>query len=535
MSVRTLLAFRLRRERAILPVCLGGITALLAVSGTAIAREFGGEEERAALVALAAGNPAFRFLRGLPDGSGVDALVFFQTFAFLAVLVGLMNTFLITRHTRTDEERGREELLLAAPTRRVVPLATASAVAIGADLVLAALIAVAGTASGFDPAGSLLTGLALGCVGVCFAGIATVSAQLMPSPRGANGVAAAAVGIAYLVRGVGDALGTVRDPEHVDPSWVSSLSPIGWAQAVRPFSEPAPLLLLVPLAVAALAFGAAWAIRSRRDLGASVIAERPGPPEWRRAGGWRLAVRNQMGSAVGWMIGTAVLGFLAGILAPAVAEAVGSNDELASLIQRLAPGLAADSADLFAIALLGIAGTLATAAGVQAITRLRLDEAEGRAELILSTPTSSTSWYLRQVGTAIGSSCVAAVAGGVAAGAGFAATGAPVDRIGTSLATILVHLPAGSVFVGLSALAFAVVPRVSIAIGWGTLVIGLVVGQFGELLGLPEAIQDVSPFHHVPAVPLEAIDPAPLVAAGAVAFGLVAFGALLLRRRDIPA
>jgi len=340
---------------------------------------------------------------------------------------------------------------------------------------------------------SILTGLALAAVGLAFAGCAALAAQVMPSPRGANGLAAAAVGIAYLVRGAGDALGTARDVTHVDPSWVALLSPIGWAQATRPFTSADPLPLLVPLALGVVTAGAAVALQARRDLGASLVAERPGRAEWRDAGATRLALRNQVATTLGWAVGAAVLGLLAGALAPLIADVVGANDDLAALIARLAPDLDVTTSDVFSVAVLGIAGTLATAAGVQALTRLRPDEAEGRAELLLATSLSRAGWFARHVAVAVGSAVAVALAGGIAAGLGFAATGGGAERIGTSLTAILVHLPAGLVFLALAALAFAVLPRLSVALGWGLLVAGLALGQLGGLLGLPKWLQDVSP------------------------------------------
>ena len=535
MNALRLVAFRLRRERVILPVWFAGIAVLVLASGVAIDREFGGPEERTALAALAAGNPAFLFLRGAPDGADVGALLFFQTSSFLAVLVGLMTTFLVVRHTRADEERGRSELLQATPIGRMGPLASALVVAASADLAVGVIAASACLALGLAVWSSILTGLALAAVGLAFAGCAALAAQVMPSPRGANGLAAAAVGIAYLVRGAGDALGTARDVTHVDPSWVALLSPIGWAQATRPFTSADPLPLLVPLALGVVTAGAAVALQARRDLGASLVAERPGRAEWRDAGATRLALRNQVATTLGWAVGAAVLGLLAGALAPLIADVVGANDDLAALIARLAPDLDVTTSDVFSVAVLGIAGTLATAAGVQALTRLRPDEAEGRAELLLATSLSRAGWFARHVAVAVGSAVAVALAGGIAAGVGFAATGGGAERIGTSLTAILVHLPAGLVFLALAALAFAVLPRLSVALGWGLLVAGLALGQLGGLLGLPKWLQDVSPLHHVPAVPIEDVEPVALAGWAGLAAAVFVVAGLAFRRRDVPA
>jgi ABC-2 type transport system permease protein len=533
--VLKLTRLQLRRERWLLPIWLIGIVGLLAAAGGAIAREFSGEEERFAIAALAAGNPAFLFLRGLPDGHDVGALVFFQTFAFLAVIIALMNTFLIVRHTRADEERGRSELLLASPIPRTSELRVALGIAAGADALAAVALAAVGFMLGFGAVPSLLLGLALGAVGIAFAGVAALVAQIMPSPRGANGAAAGAVGISYVVRGIGDALGTATDTTHVAPSWISSLSPIGWAQATAPFSTATPLPLLWLVALGIAAGGAAIAIRARRDLGASLVPERLGHARWRRAGAGALAVRLQRGTVIGWSVGVVLLGGLAGTLAPAVANAVESNDALTELIENLIPGLHTDTQTLFTIALLGIAGALATAAGVNAAMRLRAEEGEGRAEELLSTRLSRLPWMGRQVLVAFGVTVVVSTAAATAAGTGLAIAGGGWPVFAQAFQMIAVQLPAGSVFVAIAFLAFAIVPRVTIAIGWGAFIAGLVIAQMGELLGLPEWVQDLSPFHHVPAFPLEPVEPIDMLVPLAVTAALLGAAAVGLRRRDIVA
>ncbi|CAN5325373.1 exporter of polyketide antibiotics [soil metagenome] len=531
--MRTLLWMKARRERWILPIWILGIVGLLAASGTAILREFGDESERAAVVSVAATSPAFLFLRGLPDGTSVGAVVFFQTFAFLAVLVGLMNTFLVTRHTRADEESGRAEMVSATRLPRSADLVSTLVLAFAVNALLTLLCSAVGLALGFGATASALMGGAVGAVGFAFAGIAAVVAQLVSSSRAANGAAAATVGIAYLVRGLGDSLGTVTGPTNVDSSWVSALSPIGWAQASAPFSSanPLPLLALVSLGggTAALAI----AFRARRDLGWSLIAQGTGRAEWRGASGGRLALRLQRGTIVGWAVGAAVLGLLAGTFSPVAAAAVDSNDTLRDLIARLSPGLEVDTASVFAVALLGIAGTLAAAAGIQAIIRMRADEAEDRAEFLLSTGLSRAGWLLRQAAAAALSMTVVALVAGLAAGVSFVVAGDSITRIPISLGAVAVHLPAGSVFVAATAVIVGWIPRATAGLGWGLLVVGLVVGQLGGLLGLPEWVQNASPFRHVPAVPLEDVDPAPIVLFLLISVVMFAAAVVGIRRRDI--
>ena len=238
-GVLQLALFQARRERVTLPAWILGIAFLGFGTSSAVATQFGDEAAQTSILTLAASNPAFLFVRGLPDGTGAGAVVFFQGYAFTAVLAGLMSTFLLVRHTRTDEELGRAELLGSVPLWRGASLAATLVLGGAANLLLAVFVAAGFVAAGLPVAGAAVAGAAVGAVGVFFVGLAAALAQMMPSGRSANGAAAGLVGLAYLVRGAGDALGTpASDLLHVSSAWPSLLSPIGWGQRSRPFTSP---------------------------------------------------------------------------------------------------------------------------------------------------------------------------------------------------------------------------------------------------------------------------------------------------------
>jgi len=533
-----LLGMQARSDRRLLSVWILGIGALGLAVAAAVGSEFSEEAERASILAVAAANPAFLFLRGLPDGVSVGAVVFFQAYSFTAVLAGLMSTFLVVRHTRADEELGRAELVGSTPVGRAAPLAATVVLGIGANIVLTGVVALGYAAGGLPLRGSIVAALAVGSVGVVFVGVAAVVAQLLPSGTGANGVSAATVGIAYLVRGAGDALGTPgAELTRVVPSGLSWLSPIGWGQATRPFSEPQAVPLLLPAGACLLLVVLALALRQRRDLGASLVAERAGRAR-AGVGGHSmlgLAWRLQSSTLIGWCVGGGVLGLIAGGLGPLVADAVRGNPSLSDLIARLVPGSQADIVEVFTAALVGIAGVLAAAAGVQVLVRLRSEESGGRAELLLATPRTRGEW----IGSAmlIASLSVIAVCAvtGMAAGAAIAASSGDAADLVRYTGAALAHTPAALVFVAVTALAFAAAPRLTAALGWGLLAVGLILGQFGELLGLPGWLQDVSPYRHTSALPVEELDvPAALLLVAVAGLGGL-LAAVLLRRRDLVA
>jgi len=526
----------LRRDRRQLVLWVAGISALVLATSTAIVTEFADQAERSSIIALAVVNPAFLFLRGAPDGTSTGAVFFFQGFSFIGVLAGLMSTFSVVRNTRAEEDHDRAEVIAAAPLRREAPLIAALVVAFITNLLLAVSVTVVVLAVGLETEGALYTGLAVGAVGLSFAGVAAVAAQVAPSSRAANGMAAAAVGAAYVLRGIGDALGTPDLPSFsIDSAWPSWLSPIGWGQRMSPFGDAnaAPLLLSVSFAVvlAALALG----VQRNRDIGSSLLQERPGPANAsalrRTAGGvaWTL----QRSAVIGWAIGAAVLAALAGALAPVVATALADNQALANLITRLLPGGQGEMIDVFATGILGICGTLAAAAGVQAVLRLRSEEASGAAEILLATPLSRARWMLGHVGVAIASVILVALAAGASAGIAFILAGTEWGRIPSSLAATLAHVPAALTLVGAAAIVFALAPRLAVSLGWGLLVIALVLGQFGELLSLPEWVQNISPFHHSSALPLESLDATATVIMTIAAAVGIGFAVAAFRLRDL--
>jgi hypothetical protein len=184
----------------------------------------------------------------------------------------------VVRHTRTEEETGRAELVGSAVVGRHAPLAAALITAVLANLAVGALVAVVLLANGLAVAGSLLSGLSLAGVGLVFAGVAAVASQVLSTSRGANGAGAAVVGLAFVLRAVGDVAGDIAEGGlEVVSAWPSWLSPIGWAQQTRPFYQDNFGLLALFAATAVALIVVAVRLTEHRDVGAGMVAPRPGP------------------------------------------------------------------------------------------------------------------------------------------------------------------------------------------------------------------------------------------------------------------
>ncbi|WP_127792157.1 ABC transporter permease [Agromyces sp. LHK192] len=497
--MRTLLGQRVRRDWLQLLLWIAGTAALAGAAGTAVTTTFADATERAGVLALTATAPAILIFRGTPNGADEGPFAFFLIFAFLALMAGLMSTFLAVRHTRADEEQGRAELVAATPAGRVLPTVATLAHGIGANVLLGLAVAAVFIAGGFDAGGSLTTGAATAASGVAFLGFGLFAAQLFRTSRAANAASVAFVLGAYLVRGIGDATGTYSDDgQHVTPSWVSWLSPIGWAQRTEAFDANDLTPLLLSLGFAAVLVGLVFAFQSARDQGASIFAGGRGRATAGAllSGGTGLAWALNRGAVIAWAVGAVATGLLATALSPLIDQIGTEVPAVAQTLQQLNPG--GSMAQALTATFFSIVGILASAAALQVVIRARQEEAHGTAELILATPLSRLRWLSGYL--VIGVVAVTAILASAALGGVVGAQRAddPAQAAGDALEAAAAQFPAALLFLAFGLLLLVFVPRLTIALAWAVLGVLAFLGVFGDLLGLPDWTHDLSPFAHSP-------------------------------------
>jgi len=496
-----LLRQRLRRDRYQLAIWIPGIGLLGLFSASAVATTFGDAAGRASILRLAIANPGLLMLRGLPQGYGLGPFVFFQIFAFLALLAGLMSTFLAVRHTRAEEESLRAELVFATLAGRTKPNVATLVEGVLANLLVGVAVAGGFMAGGLGVSGAVAGGAATAAVGVSFVGVGMLIAQSTSTSRGANGIAAAAVVLAYLVRGLGDALGTPSpDGVHMSAAWPSWFSPIGWAQQVQAFNANSYAPLGLNLTLAAVCAAAVFALASRRDSGASIVPGRAGRPEApaRLSGTFGLAWRLQWLSILGWCVGGLATGWLAGALGNLAQQAAGSNTTVTSALQSMVAARNLSLAELLISAMFAIIGVLAAACATQTVMRLRQEEIVGSAEVILATPVSRVRWLLDYLVLGTIATVLVLLSGALASSVGAAVSGTDLQAVGDSFSAAAAQLPAALIYLAVLALLYVLLPDIAVAAGWSLLGAGVFLGIFGALVGLPQWMRNISPFTHTP-------------------------------------
>jgi ABC-2 type transport system permease protein len=526
VGTRSLVRLALRLDRVRLPVWIV-VTAATGLSiVSSIQQLYPDEASRRQIAGTIGSNPAMLAIYGPVYDTSLGAVVMWRLIIIGALLAGLMSLQTINRHTRADEETGRLELIGATVVGRHAPMAAALVVTIGANLVLALLLAVGLAGQKLPVDGSFLAGLSIGGCGIVLAAVTAVAAQLSENTRTVGAIAGTVFGVVFLFRLVGDSSG------DDGPAWLTWLSPVGWIEKARAYADNQWWVLGLMAAISIALFILAYALVGRRDFGAGLVPPRPGPAEAGASlsGPFGLAWRLHRWSMIGWAVGFAVMGAAMGSVATGVIDLLKGNPQMERMIAQL--GGASVMIDAFMSAIMAIVALVAAVYAVQATLRLRSEETTYRAEPVLATNVGRTRWAISHLVYAVVGSAVMLTAAGLGAGIAY---GAAVDDISGQLPNVLgnalVQLPATLVVAGIAMALFGLAPRYVIG-SWAALTVFLLLGQLGPLLQLPQWAMDISPFSHVPRLSSE-VTAAPLVWLTVVAVALGAAGLVGFRRRDI--
>ncbi|HEX5401016.1 MAG TPA: ABC transporter permease [Pseudonocardiaceae bacterium] len=526
-GTRELVRLGARRDRVMLPAWCYLIIALAVGTAYSFKGLYPTPASRLAFAHSFAGNPTFSALTGPTfDLSTIGGLTAWRIGGLGGLLMALFNILVVVRHTRAEEEAGRLELVGAGAVGRYAPLTAGLVLALGTDLVLGLVIGGGLTLVG-EPAGdSFVLGFALAVVGAAFAGIAAVTAQLTETSRAATGLAATVLGIAFLLRAVGDSAGT-------GIQWLSWLSPIGWGQQIRPFAGDRWWVFALPVGLAVLTCWAARALVGRRDLGAGLLPSRPGPATAAHAlrSPLALAWRLQRGLLLGWAIALIAVSAVLGTVTQDMLSIVNTNSALTRIISQL--GGQAGIANAFLSSVMTLVALLSAIFVVQAVLRLRSEEEALRAEPVLATGVGKVPFAAGHLlVAALGGALLLAISG-VAVGLGYGLrTGDVGGQLAAMVGAALVQVPATWVLAGVAITLFGLLPAWTAA-GWGAVVVCFAIGELGPSLHPPQWVMDISPFTHVPRLPGGALAGAPIGWLLVVSVALTVVGLVGWRRRDV--
>lgn len=518
-----LLRLAWRRDRIMIPVTLLALFALIYPSVVATLALYPDETSRLAASTAANNSPAVVAMYGtIANPASLEGIGTIKLAMLAFFMVTILAIAIVRRHTRAEEESGRIELLGAGVLGRRAPLAAAVLLAGASSLTAGLLTAVGSGAGGLPWRGSFVLGAAVASTGVAWTGLTAVAAQLSTSNRTVGAFAFGSLGVAFVLRMIGDLNAS---------NWaggLSWLSPLGWAQQVRPFSENRIWVIALPAALLLACLVGADRLLAARDLGGGLLAERPGAARGRLGTSRRLALRLERGALIGWAAAFAVLGVTFGVLIDTVGAFMTPQAE--DMLRQM--GGAGAMADLYITLVATVAGFIAACFGVAAVLRMRAEETSLHLEQILATRETRLRFLASHGLIAfLGSAGIVLVLGLLQAATHAVKTGR-WSGFWHDLSPMLVQVPALWVVVAIALAVFAWAPRFS-SVGWVVLAVFIGLGEFGTLLKFPSWALTLSPYAHTPKVPAEAFRAAPIVGLIAVAAALVAAAVVGFRRRDI--
>ncbi len=481
--------------------------------------------DRIAFAHSFANNDAIRLFYGYPyDPLTISGYSAWRVGGTLAIAAAALGVLAAVRALRAEEDAGRLELVLAGAVRRRTAFAAAMS-ATAAGLAAVWFLETAGfVVGGLALGGSAYLALATISVAAVFVGVGALVCQLAPTRRIALELGMGVVALSLLLRVVADT--------SSGAGWLRWATPLGWAEELRPFTGPQPLVLLAPTIATIALVALAGRIAASRDTGSAILPARDSAEPRLRllSSASAQALRSERGSLIAWTASTAAFALVLGVVSKSVSSA-GIPHSVAKEIAKLGSGSIASPTGYlsFVFIFFILAVSLFVCAQLGAA---RQEESAEQLETLLAQPLSRQRW--------LGGRLLLAAAGavGLAAAAGFLTwAGALSVGVPLSLAHALEAgancLPVALFFLGLAALAYAVFPRASVGIAYGFVTLAFVWYLVGALVGVPHWLVELTPFAHVGFVPTEPFRTGAALVMVAIGLGGALIALAVFRRRDL--
>jgi ABC-2 type transport system permease protein len=518
----TRLAVRLVRWGAL--AVAGVVAGMSATVAVQYRQTFADALDAASLEALAA-NPAIRTLFGPPvalDDPG--GFTVWRTGTFMAVLVGVWALMAATRITRGEEDAGRWEILLAGRLRLATVVTRHLTVLVAAQALVGATLAATMILAGTATAGSLLYGTAVVLVGICFAALGALAAQLIPDRRTAAGLSAAVLGAGLLFRMIADGASAL--------GWLHWTSPFGLLALVEPYAanrlEPHLALAAAGAGLTALAVAAARG----RDLGGGRIPVSPSarPRTLLLRSLPRFAFRRTLRGLAGWAVGLVSYFLLIGLLAVSLVQFLSDNPDYANLAAQA--GFSLGTVEGYAATLFSLLAIPVSVFAAGRVSADAQDEADRRLTMLFALPITRTRWAGIEA-CVLGLACTAlAVAAGLATYAGTSLVDAQLG-LWPAVAGVLNVVPVALLCLGAALFALGWAPRAVAALGALPAAGGFLLQALADTFGWPAWIRALSPFAHLASVPAAPPDWGGTAGILAVAALLGVAGTARYSRRDL--
>jgi len=491
----------------------------------------------------------------------IGALYTLMMFVFMGITVGIMNVFLIVRHTRADEESGRYEVLRSLPCGRLANVNAAMLTAVVVNTIMAVVftltmwvsMGLANEPMGFGAA--LLWGTGMGVLGLVFAAVAALFSQISSTARGASAYSFAMLGLFYFLRAGAD-----MDPEAM--GYLAYLSPLGLLSRTWAYVENSWLPVVILLGYAAGFTALAYRLCSLRDIDQGLFPARPGKAHGSRLmqSSFGLNFRLLRLSIIVWMSVLFIVGFSYAVVLADIDTFIAGNELYRDMIlgptgltdyfnfddmpteqiieqMNTVLGTAGLSViQLFANMISFVMAMMALVPVLMFILKAKAEEKAIRAELIFATRESRTKYLAGLV--VISFACAVLVQLAQAIGL-YSMVPSMLDNpsdlpLSFLLQSVMVYVPALWIMGGLAVLMVGLFPK---RVGWIWAYYGFTFFVMMYARMLPEIawLANLTPLGWVPQLPMDEINGIVMALMSVGGIALAAVGIMFYNRRDINA
>lgn len=516
----------LRKDRIRIPIWIISIVLLTVLVAAVLPDLYSTGAERQTM-AETMKNPAITVMLG--PGYGLDnyddgAMMAHFMLVFTALAVGIMSILLTIRHTREDEEEGRIEMIRSLPVGPLSTLTATVLIMIIVNIVLA-LITALGLylldLESMDLNGSLLYGASLGAIGIFFATITGLFAQLSSNTRSTIGYSFSFLIIAYIVRGVGD----------VENELLSLISPLGLILRTEVYVNNYWWPVFMTLGLSVSVFILALYLNSIRDLGAGFIPAKPG----RRKASYfllsplGLSLRLQRTTIISWTLGMLILGMSYGSI---LGDLEGFLDSSGMIQQMIPDSSSYNLTERFITMLMTILSILGAIPVLMYVLKLRSEEKRNRTGNLLDKSVSRNNILFSYTLIALISAPIIQLMSVLGLWSAAIFVMEDVISLNILLESGFAHLPAIWIMVGLAVFLIGFIPKLT-GLTWLYLGYSFYVIYLGEMLQVPEWMTKITPFGHVPQIPIEDLNIENILVLTLIAIALIIAGFIGYNRRDI--
>lgn len=470
-------------------------------------------------------NPAMEAMLGPGKFEHVSVGVLFthEMLLFTGILVAIMSILLVAKDTRGDESTGRIEMIRALPIGKMSPLISSMMNMIIVNLAIGILITITLpllNIESIDVKSSLLYGLSLSMIGILFGLIATLFAQLVETTSNVTGLSISVLLLSYLIRAIGDVLNDS----------ISMISPLGWLTRTFAFSENNWWPLVLMFIVGIIFIMITMYLYLNRDLESGLLPSKPGNKYAKKY--WLSPIGMQIKlykvGIISWAIGMFIFGASYGSVFGEMDAFISDNE----MLKKMLAGSGDNYIESFLPTLMVIMAIVATIPAIMSLYKIKNEINMQRIDNIFAKPVSRTYYFS---GFIVISLINAVMMIFLASLGMYIAQASVLDNpftFWTMIKSGIVYIPAIITFVGIGVL----------LIGWlnkGHFIVYLYLGYtffvvyLGQLLDVKEWLKNLTPFQHIPEIPVDKMDYMGISVLIVISIIMIIVGLIGFRRKDI--